>query len=193
MDDLTIRSAGVADAEALRAIYAYYVEHTAVSFEYDVPSVEDFRARIARTLEKYPYFAAVRNDTVVGYAYAGPFVGRAAYDWSAELTIYLAPDERGRGLGRALYAALEDALTAMGILNLYACIGWPEPEDGYLTRASADFHARLGFETVGRFCRCGYKFGRWYDMIWMEKLLGPHRPNHPPVRPWPTISQVSLV
>ena len=181
MNDVAIRLVSMDDAEELLKIYAYYVEHTAVSFEYDVPAPAEFRKRIARTLTKYPYFVAESEEGILGYAYAGPFVGRAAYGWSAELTIYLAPDRRGRGLGRKLYGELEAALAEMGITNLYACIGLPEEEDEYLTRSSADFHAHMGFAAVGTFRRCGRKFQRWYDMIWMEKIIGEHGDN-PPVR-----------
>ncbi len=181
MNDVAIRLASVDDAEELLKIYAYYVEHTAVSFEYDVPAPAEFRERIARTLTKYPYFVAESEEGILGYAYAGPFVGRAAYGWSAELTIYLAPDRRGRGLGRKLYGELEAALAEMGITNLYACIGLPEEEDEYLTRSSAEFHTHMGFAAVGTFRRCGRKFRRWYDMIWMEKIIGEHGDN-PPVR-----------
>ena len=90
MNDVAIRLVSMDDAEELLKIYAYYVEHTAVSFEYDVPAPAEFRKRIARTLTKYPYFVAESEEGILGYAYAGPFVGRAAYGWSAELTIYLA-------------------------------------------------------------------------------------------------------
>ena len=85
-------------------------------------------------------------------------------------------------MGRKLYGALEDRLREMGILNLYACIAWPEQEDEYLTGNSAEFHARLGFAQVGKFHQCGYKFGRWYHMIWMEKSIGEHRAEQAPVR-----------
>lgn len=174
MEHITIRTATLDDAEEILKIYAYYVEHTAITFEYEVPTLEEFRGRIARTLKKYPYLVIMVDGTIMGYAYAGAFVGRAAYDWSAELTIYLAHDARKCGLGRKLYTALEQELANMGILNLYACIGYPEEEDEYLTKNSAQFHAHLGFKTVGEFYKCGYKFGRWYHMIWMEKLIGEH-------------------
>lgn len=178
---MTIRTARPEDAPRLLEIYAYYVEHTAISFEYETPTLPEFRERMAQVMTRYPYLVAEEDGTVQGYAYAHPFVGRAAYDWSCELTIYLDPDARRRGLGRALYTALEEALKAMGVLNLYACIGWPEEEDEYLSKNSARFHAHLGFSTVGTFHQCGCKFGRWYDMIWMEKQIGPHRPDQPPI------------
>lgn len=177
-----ITTASVKDAEDILNIYAYYVKNTAITFEYDVPAIDEFQTRIANILKKYPYLVAVSDNKIVGFAYAGPFVGRAAYDWSAEVTIYISADKRKCGLGRKLYEALESSLARMGILNLYACIGYPEPEDTYLTRNSAEFHAHMGFSTVGKFYKCGYKFGTWYHMIWMEKIIGTHEASPAPVR-----------
>jgi len=174
MDTVIIRRASVDDADEILAVYGYYVEHTAISFEYEVPALDEFRKRIERTLEKYPYLVAVSDGDIVGYAYAGPFVGRAAYNRSAELTIYLKPGENRKGIGRKLYEALEGELSQMKITNLYTCIGDPITEDEYLTRNSENFHAHLGFLKVGTFHKCGYKFGRWYNMIWMEKIIGKH-------------------
>ena len=106
-EDLTIRAAAPADAAALLEIYAPYVEKTAVTFAYAVPSAEEFAGRIARTLERYPYLIAMAEGRIMGYACAGPFKERAAYDWAAETTVYVRRDGRRRGTGRALYAALE--------------------------------------------------------------------------------------
>lgn len=170
-----IRNAVPEDAGSLLYIYSYYVEHTAITFDYDVPSEEEFRAKMEKTLEHYPYLIIETDGEIAGYAYAGPFVGRAAYSRSCEMTIYLDHTRRKNGLGRALYEALEDALRREGILNLYACIGYADPEDEYLTNNSAQFHAHLGYTLAGRFHQCGYKFGRWYDMVWMEKIIGEHR------------------
>lgn len=171
---MRIRSATKEDAERLLEIYVYYVESTAISFEYDVPSLDEFRNRIENTLKKYPYLVLEDADEIQGYAYAGPFVGRQAYDHSCEVTIYLDQNAKGRGYGRKLYEALEDKMKAMGILNLYACIGDPVTEDEYLTRNSEQFHQHMGFKKVGEFHKCGYKFDRWYNMIWMEKIIGDH-------------------
>ncbi len=179
-----IRMAFVEDAEALLDIYAYYVEHTAITFEYGVPALEEFRRRIARTLEVYPYLCAVEDGKILGYAYAGPFAERAAYGWPAETTIYLARDVRGNGLGRKLYEALEEALKAMGILNLYARVACPTADDEYLTRNSVEFHRHMGYKTAGMFANCGCKFGRWYGMACMEKILGNHREDPVPIRPY---------
>lgn len=172
--DTVIRRASIEDSERLLEIYAYYVEKTAITFEYDVPTLDEFQNRMTNTMERYPYLVIERGGVVMGYAYAGAFVGRAAYDWSCELTIYVDFSEQRKGLGGEIYAALESELKQMGILNMYACIAYPETEDRYLSTNSADFHRHLGFCTVGRFHKCGYKFGRWYDMIWMEKIIGEH-------------------
>ena len=175
MEHTIIRDAKPEDAERLLEIYAYYVENTAISFEYDVPALEEFQMRIRNTMKRYPYIVIERDGKVQGYAYAGPFVGRAAYGWSCEMTIYLDHNMLKCGLGRQIYEALEDRLRKMGILNLYACIGYPETEDEYLNRNSAEFHEHLGYTKVGQFHKCGYKFGRWYDMIWMDKIIGEHQ------------------
>ena len=181
-NSIKIRNAKENDARRLLEIYAYYVENTAITFEYDVPSLSEFQNRMKNTIRRYPYLVIEKDGTIQGYAYAGPFVGRAAYDWSCELTIYLDHAARKCGLGRMLYEALEDRLRNMGILNLYACIGYPQTADEYLNKNSAEFHAHLGFQTVGEFHSCGYKFGRWYDMIWMEKVIGEHQMEQKPVK-----------
>ena len=189
---ITLRTAALPDAERLLEIYRPYVEETAITFEYDVPTIDEFRGRMTRVLEKYPYLVAERDGTIVGYAYAGPFVGRAAYSWAAETTVYLDRERRGMGLGRRLYTALENVARAQNIWNLNACIGYPREEDEYLNRNSAQFHAHLGYRMVGEFHRCGYKFGRWYDMVWMEKLLGEHPAVPAPVIPFPTLPPEAL-
>lgn len=182
MSGATIRAAVLADAPRILEIYAYYVERTAVSFEYEVPALAEFEERMRGVMRRYPYLVAEVDGRVLGYAYAGPFASRAAYSWACETTIYLDRNARGRGIGRMLYKELERELQGMGILDLCACIAWSEAEDQYLTRDSARFHARMGFVEVGRFRKCGYKFGRWYDMIWMEKTVGEHVAEQPPVR-----------
>ncbi len=179
---IEIRTAKIEDAGRLLEIYDYYVRNTAVSFEYETPSLGEFEGRMEKTLKKYPYLVIVRDSRIEGYAYAGPFKGRAAYDWSCEISIYLDRGARKCGLGRMLSEALEAELKKMGILNVYGCIAYPEKEDEYLTTNSADYHRHLGFETAGTFRRCAYKFGRWYNMIWMEKTIGEHTDRPAPVR-----------
>ena len=162
------------DAARLLAIYSYYVENTAISFEYEVPSLTEFTSRITNTLKKYPYLVVEEDGVAQGYSYAGPFKERAAYGRSCELSIYVDRGAKGRGYGRKLYEAMEAALKNMGIMNMYACIADPITEDEYLTKKSEQFHQHLGFLKVGEFHKCAYKFGRWYNMIWMEKFTGKH-------------------
>lgn len=179
-----IRVAREDDAAALVDIYAPYVRETAITFEYDVPTVEEFAGRIRHTLSKYPYLVAEDGQRLLGYAYVSTFHDRPAYDWAVETSIYIRRDVRKQGLGKALYAALEQALRAQGILNLNACVAYPPEESARLTRNSADFHEHLGYRMVGRFHRCGYKFNTWYDMVWLEKEIGPHLTEQPPVKPF---------
>lgn len=184
-DPLTIRIARPEDAAALLAIYAPYVTETAVTFEYGVPDIPEFRRRIEETLAAYPYLIAEEKGEILGYAYAGRFQRRAAYDWSAELSVYVEQSARRRSIGRRLYAALEHALAAQHVANLYACIAAPAGKDPYLTEDSIRFHEAEGFTLAGRFRRCGYKFSRWYDMVWMEKEISPHTAPQPPFLPFP--------
>lgn len=179
-DKIVIRVASEKDAEELLSIYAYYVENTGVTFEYDVPSAEEFASRVRRTLSKYPYLVAEADGGILGYAYASAFKDRAAYAWSVETSIYIREGCHGRGMGTILYQALEEALSRQNILNLNACIAYPNPE-------SIAFHENLGYKTVAHFTKCGYKAGRWYDMIWMEKMLGGHPDTPQPFIPFPCI------
>lgn len=165
------------NARELIKIYAPYVMNTAITFEYEVPSIEEFEKRIEKTLKRYPYLAARKGEEIVGYAYAGIFHDRAAYDWAVETSIYVAQDQKKLGIGRRLHEALELVLKEQGILNMNACISYPEEEDEYLTRNSAEFHGHLGYRMVGEFKKCGYKFQRWYNMVWMEKWIGEHHEN----------------
>lgn len=173
MDNLIIRSAEKRDIPAMLAIYAPYVERTAISFEYTVPSEQEFCERLQRVQSFYPWLVAELEGRVAGYAYASRFHPRAAYDWSTEVSIYLADHARGKGLGRRLYGVLESALRSQNILTAYACIAWTNQPDEFLDHGSPRFHERMGYHTVGTFSRCGFKFGRWYGMIWMEKRLAP--------------------
>ena len=120
--NIHIRIAEPEDAEVLLAVYAPYVEETAITFEYSVPSVGEFQERIRNTLQQYPYLVAEDENGILGYAYAGRFQSRAAYDWAVETSIYIRKDQKGQGLGRRLYHALEEGLKEQGILNVNACI-----------------------------------------------------------------------
>ncbi len=184
-ENVRVRIAAPEDGAELLEIYRPYVERTAVTFEYEVPTAEEFAGRIARVLERYPYLAAEGEDgRLLGYAYAAAFHKRAACGWAVETSIYIRMDQRGRGIGRLLYHTLENILILQGVRNMNASIACPETEDEFLTRDSLRFHERFQYRMVGEFHQCGYKFRRWYNLAWMEKHIGPHGPDQPPVRPF---------
>lgn len=184
MEGISLRVARLEDAEALVAIYAPYIEKTAITFEYTVPSVEEFRNRMKATQAVYPYLVVEKDDHIIGYCYVGAFKARRAYDWSVETSIYLALDMQHGGVGRFVYEQLEKVLNRMGVINVYACITSPIVEDEYLTRNSIEFHKALGYTFVGEFKKCGYKFDRWYNVVWMEKCIGEHTVPVEPFRPF---------
>lgn len=174
MSEYFIRMATVEDASALLEIYAPYVKDTAITFEYSVPSEEEFRRRIECVLSKYPYLVAEKEGEIVGYAYASPFHIRAAYEWAVETSIYIKKDKKNQGIGKKLYEELERLLKLQNILNLYACIAYPETEDEYLTKNSVHFHQHLGYRMVGEIdekkiylCRCMYDAGS--SIMWLQK------------------------
>ena len=161
---MNIRLAKPLDAAALLAIYAPYVENTAITFEYEVPTIEDFGNRIEKTLEKYPYLVAEENGALLGYAYASTYYTRAAYDWAVELSVYVSQDARGKGVGSKLYDELEDLLDQMGYMHFLACISLPNED-------SITFHTKRGYQQVAHFPKIGYKFERWHDIVWLQKSL----------------------
>ena len=145
-NDFIIREAHLEDAVRLVEIYSYYVLNTAVSFEYTVPTIEEFEDRISKIVEKYPYLVCEVNNKVVGYAYASAYSVRDAYAWTATTSIYLDKDYRRQGIGRKLYLELEDRLQKQCIVNLLAGVAFCEPEDEYLTHDSYNFHRKQGFK-----------------------------------------------
>lgn len=169
--ELEIREVSPEDAERLVEIYSYYVTDTAVSFEYKVPTIEEFANRIERIQKKYPYLVCESEGTVVGYAYAGTYNSREAYDWTVTTSIYVDKEYRRKGVGSALYAALENRLKEQGIINLLAGVAFSEAEDRYLTHDSYKFHLREGYSKVAHMKSVGKKFDRWYDLLWLQKVL----------------------
>ena len=161
---MEFRLAKKSDAERLLEIYKPYVEKTAITFETQVPTVEDFETRIKKTMKKFPYLVAIEEGQIVGYAYASTYYARAAYDWTVELSVYVQKEARGKGVGTLLYTALEEELTARGFKNFLACIALPNP-------ASIALHEKRGYEQVAHFKKVGYKFGTWHDIVWLQKSL----------------------
>ena len=170
--NVKIRDARKEDAEALLKIYSPYIEKTAITFEYSVPSVAEFQERIESISKKYPYIVAEHEGKIVGYAYASTFHERAAYLHTAELSIYVDENLHRGGIGTLLYETLEERLKARGFHALYACIAKTDREnDAYLTDTSPRFHEKRGYHLCGSFKECAYKFNQWYGIVYYEKHI----------------------
>lgn len=167
-----IRVAKKEDAKALLDIYGYYIENTAITFENIIPSLEEFQQRIENTLEKYPYLVYEEEGKILGYAYVGAFNKRAAARWMVETSIYVKRDALHKGIGKALYGELENIVRKQNILKLIACIADREPEDKYVPKKSVQFHQHMGYKMAGKIKNGGFKFGHWYDLVYLEKELG---------------------
>ncbi|MDO4178348.1 MAG: GNAT family N-acetyltransferase [Phascolarctobacterium sp.] len=183
----SIRIATPDDAEPLLNIYAPYIKETAITMEYVVPSVEEFRGRIENTLKNYPYLVLENDGEILGYAYASKFHPRAAFALATESSIYLRTDAKGHGYGKALYAKLEEYLIKQNVLDINACIAYAKPDNTHLTNASIAFHEKIGYKLCCHFHDIGFKFKEWYDLVWMEKKLGEHTSEAKTFIPFPEI------
>ena len=171
-----VRLAGTADAAACAAIYAPYVERTAISFELEPPSATEMAKRIEASLQRHAWFVLEQHDAIVGYAYGGPMNRRAAYRFSCEVSVYVAESHRGAGAGRVLYEALFARLAERGYLRVIAGMTLPNA-------ASEALHRAMGFETVGVYRRIGYKLGAWHDVEWTQRSLPAADPAGAPPEP----------
>jgi L-amino acid N-acyltransferase YncA len=169
--DYEIRPAMAADAGQIRAIYAPFVQDTAVSFETEVAPVEAYAEALSES--SYPWLVADRDGEVLGYAKASPFKDRAAYDWSVEIAIYIAQSVRRSGLGKALITALMDDLRERGFVNVFAGTTLPNP-------GSIRLFESLGFRHSGTFEKVGFKLGQWHDVGWWQRSLIDHPASPPP-------------
>lgn len=160
-DNIEIRLAIESDCREMLDIYAPFVMNTAVSFEYTVPSIDEFRNRIEEIQKKYPWIVCEIDHKVVGYAYASPFNKRAAYDWSVDYSIYVNPDYHGMKIGTALYTCLTGLLKLQGFYTAFAGVA-------SCNKKSENFHKTFGFKSVGIYHNAGYKFNSWYDVQWFE-------------------------
>ena len=160
-----IRTVQLSDAEAILQVYAPFITDTCISFEYVVPSVEEFAQRIASISAEYPYIVLEEDGEIVGYAYSHRYLERVAYSWDVEVTIYLAPKVQGKGLGVILYDALEKLMALQNIKNLYSCITGDNVH-------SIEMHRSMGYELIGTFPKAGFKLDRWLDVVWMAKTIG---------------------
>jgi L-amino acid N-acyltransferase YncA len=177
--DITVRPSRDGDIATIAAIYGHHVLHGVASFEEVPPTVEEMAQRRGDILARgLPYLVAERpggpdGGKVVGYCYAGPYRGRVGYRFSVEDSIYIDPAAIGRGVGRALLAAVIDDVTRQGYRQMIAVIGGSE------TLPSIRLHAALGFTQIGVFPAIGFKFGRWIDSVYMQRALGPGSSNLP--------------
>lgn len=172
---MKLRFASPEDVPALLAIYEHYIS-TVITFEYALPSQEEFARRVSSVSKEYPYLAAEENGVLLGYAYAHRIAERAAYGWGAELSIYLHPDAAGRGLGKRLYSSLIELLRLQGVRTVYGLVASPNP-------ASEGLHRSLGFRLMGIQRRAGYKNGRWVDLLWFEKPIASYDADPAPLLP----------
>ena len=159
-----IRTAAASDAPAIRTIYGPFVSDSATSFETVVPDVAEMERRIQEQADRYPWLVFERDGRVLGYAYASPHRARAAYQWSAEVSVYVDPRAHRSGLGRALYMALFDLLRRQHYVNAFAGITLPNP-------SSVGLHDAMGFTPIGVFRQIGFKFDRWHDVAWLQLRL----------------------
>jgi len=164
MPNPTFRLATTDDAAAIQSIYAPYVAETIISFEYDIPTVETMRERIAGILTMFPWLVCEVDGAVIGYAYASRHSDRAAYQWSVNVSAYLTPAYQRKGIGRGLYMSLFALLRLQGFESAYAGISLPND-------ASVGLHRAVGMEMVGVYHHVGYKFGAWHDVAWLETRL----------------------
>ncbi len=164
MEHFALRFASKQDAPRLLKIYQPYVEETDITFEYEVPTVEEFEHRITEISFFYPYLVCEQDDRIIGYAYAHRQAERAAYQWNAELSVYLDNTCLQRGIGKVLYSALIELVQLQHICNVYGCITSPNP-------SSENLHEKMDFKRIGVFQNTGYKLGCWHDVVWYEKSL----------------------
>lgn len=171
-----IRVAKPSDAAEMVAIYAPYVLHTSTSFEYEVPSVDEFSLRIENGLRTLPWLVCEHDGSIIAYAYASHHRERKAYQWSVETSVYVKEEFQGKGVALTLYAALFSLLKKQGFVNAYAGISQPNAR-------SVAFHRKCGFTDVGLYTKIGYKAGAWHDVLWMHLVL--HETPLPPQNPIP--------
>ncbi len=169
-----IRTAHIADARGIQAIYAPLVAATAISFEIEPPSVAQIEGHIRSTLPRFPYLVCVADETVLGYAYAGAHRERAAYRWSVDVTVYVNEEARRSGVGRSLYSALLRTLQRQRFHAAFAGITLPN-------EGSVSLHKSLGFQLVGIYEEVGFKFGQWHSVGWWRRGLGEGQPVVDPI------------
>lgn len=164
---ITLRTATPADIAQIQPIYAHAVLHGTASWEWEPPDAAEMTRRMAALVEAgWPYIVAKIDNRILGYAYAGAYRPRAAYKWTCEDSIYIAPDAQGKGVGRLLLTELIERCTAMGLRQMVAIIGDSN------SQPSIKLHASMGFAHSGLIHAAGFKHGKWLDQVLMQRALG---------------------
>ncbi len=182
---MLLRPACIKDSAALCFIYRPYVMETAITFICKEPTPESFSEKIQALLPQYPFIVCEENGKALGYAYASALRPHDAYQWDAELSVYVDRDLHGRGIGRKLYAALLALLKIQGFQTVYGVLSLPNEK-------SLKLHAAFGFETLGVFPKSGYKLGKWHDIIWLQKTLGEFPSNPEPPTPFSKLDEKTV-
>ncbi|WP_455716561.1 N-acetyltransferase family protein [Anaerosporobacter sp.] len=164
VDKFTIRTATIEDAAGILAVYSPYLLNTTITYEYEIPTLEEFQERIRKVIKFYPYLVCELEGEIVGYAYASQHMERAAFKWGAEISIYIKQEYHGSGIASRLYTSIIDNLYKQGVYKVYALIDSPNEK-------SEAFHLKRGFKEIACLSRTAYKLGRWCDMKYYEKVL----------------------
>ena len=182
---MKIRFATIKDAPELLKIYEQYID-TPITFVEKIPSLYEYEQRIDNIIRRYPYLVCKSNNVIIGYAYAHRQMERDAYQWNAELSVYLLPDYTSRGFGKILYSILIDILKLQGIKNVYGGVTLPNEK-------SEKLHYALGFNKLGIYRNTGYKCGKWHDVIWFEKKISEYDPTPKRIKPINVINNEAII
>ncbi len=182
----TIRFVQENDASDILKIYTPYIDETAITFEFETPTLMEFADRIRNISAEYPYIVCFEGEKMIGYAYAHRHMERAAYQWNAELSVYLDQNYLSQGVGSLLYKVLIELLQMQNVHNVYGCVTMPNEN-------SERLHGRLGFKTVGIYHNAGYKCGLWHDVAWYEKEIAQYEMEPEPFMPIEKVEKERLL
>lgn len=185
MKNITMRPARPEDASEILKIYEPYIKKTTITFEYEVPSLEEFRGRMTGIIGAYPYLVCEADGKILAYAYAHRFHERAAYQWDAELSVYVEEEHMGLGMGKALYHALMELLKLQNVKNAYALVTSPNER-------SEALHLGMGFRLEGLNRETGYKMGKWLDVSCFVKNIGTHECDPEGIKPFSETEQTEV-